>query len=113
MATAGFPEMITGFPEADIAIAGVRGWISQAAEHQVVFFDIDPVGDIPPHSHAAQWGIVVEGEMDLTIGGETRRYRPGDSYYIPAGVVHSARFLSRVRAIDVFAEPKRYKTKGK
>jgi len=112
MTRAGFPEMITHLPEADISIPGVRGWISQAAEHQVVFFEIDPIGDIPPHSHAEQWGIVVEGEMELTIGVETRRYRPGDSYYIPAGVVHSATFLSHVRAIDVFAESERYKTKG-
>ena len=112
MAGAGFPEVITRLPEADIPIPGVRGWISQADDHQVVFFDIDPIGEIPPHSHAEQWGIVVEGEVELTIGGETRRYHPGDSYYIPAGVVHSASFLSHVRAIDVFAESERYKTKG-
>jgi quercetin dioxygenase-like cupin family protein len=76
----------------------------------VVFLDIDPVGTIPPHSHGNQWGIVVEGEMELTIGDETRRYRPGDRYYISAGVVHSATFLSHCRAIDVSAESARYRT---
>jgi quercetin dioxygenase-like cupin family protein len=91
----------------------VRGWISQAADGQVVFFDIEPVGEIPPHSHGEQWGIVVEGEMELTIGGEVRRCRAGDSYHIPAGTVHSARFLSpRFRAIDVFADRNRYKIKA-
>jgi len=29
--------------------------------------DIDPIGEVPPHSHGAQWGVVVEGEMELTI----------------------------------------------
>lgn len=104
--------MITHLPEADIPTPDVRGWVSQSEDHQVIFFEIDPIGNIPPHSHAEQWGIVVEGEMELTIGGDTRRYRPGDDYIIPAGVVHRATFLSHVRAIDVFAASRRYKTKG-
>ena len=104
MAETSYPEMITRLPRADLPFEGVRGWVSQAPDHQVVFFDIEPVGEVPPHSHGAQWGIVVEGEMELTIGGETRRYGPGDSYYIPEGVEHGARFFTRVRAIDVFAD---------
>jgi quercetin dioxygenase-like cupin family protein len=93
-------------------VEGVRGWISQAEDHQVVFFDIEALVEIPPHSHGDQWGIVVEGEMDLTIAGETRRCRAGDSYRIPAGTVHAAKFLTRVRAIDVFADAGRWKAKG-
>jgi len=103
--------MITGLPQADIPLDGVRGWISQASDHQVVFLDIDPIGEVPPHSHGEQWGIVVEGEMELTIGGETRRCGPGDSYHIPAGVPHGAKFLSHFRAIDVFADANRYQAK--
>ncbi len=111
MAQAEFTTLITGLPLADIPLEGVRGWISQATDHQIVFFDIDPIGGIPPHSHGEQWGIVVEGEMELTIGGETKRYGPGDSYHVPAGVVHSAKFLTHFRAIDVFADGDRYKPK--
>jgi quercetin dioxygenase-like cupin family protein len=51
---------------------------------------------------------VVEGEIDFTIGDKTRTYRPGDSYSIPAGVVHSARIAAGTVAIDVFEEPDRY-----
>ena len=104
-----FPDVIRNLPEADIPLDGVRGWISQASDHQIVFLDIDPIGAIPPHSHGEQWGIVVEGEMELTIGGETRRYGPGDSYHVPAGIVHGATFLSHFRAIDFFADAERYK----
>ena len=100
--------MITRLPQADIPLDGVRAWISQATDHQVVFFDIDPIGVVPSHTHGEQWGIVVEGEMELTIGDETRRYGPGDSYHIPAGVPHGAKFLSHFRAIDVFADADRY-----
>ena len=111
MADSGYPDVITRLPRVDIPIEGVRGWLSQASDHQIVFFEIDPVAAVPMHSHGAQWGIVVEGEMELTIGDETRRYGPGDSYFIPAGVEHGARFLSHFRAIDVFADADRYKAK--
>jgi quercetin dioxygenase-like cupin family protein len=112
MSQAAYPEFITRLPEVDLPIDGVRGWLAQARDHQVVFFDIDPIGAVPMHTHGDQWGIVVEGEMELTIGGETKRYGPGDSYYIPAGVEHGAKFLSHFRTIDVFGEPDRYKVKA-
>lgn len=111
MYTAAFPEFVTGLPEADIPFPGVRGWISQAPSHQVIFLDIEPIGNVAPHRHGAQWGIVVEGEMQLTIGGETRKYGPGDSYLIPANVEHAATFLTRVRVIDVFADENRYRAR--
>lgn len=111
MATDPFPELITCLPEADIPLEGVRAWISQAMNHQVVFFDIEPIGEVPAHSHGEQWGIVVEGEMEFTIADQTYRYGPGDSYRIPAGTIDSAKFLSHFRAIDVFADRDRYQSK--
>lgn len=106
-----YPEMLRNLPEIDIPLEGVRGWLLQSKDKQVAFFDIEPVGKVPPHSHCAQWGLVVEGEMSLTIGEKTIVYRKGDWYYVPEGVVHSATFLTRVNAIDVFDDPERYKIK--
>ncbi len=106
-----YPDMIRGLPEVDIHIEGVRGWLLQGGDRQVVFFDIKPVGEVPPHSHCAQWGLMVEGEMSLTIAGETKVCRKGDWYFIPEGTVHSAKFLSRVNVIDVFDAADRYRVK--
>lgn len=106
-----YPDIIESLPDVDLPIEGVRGKLLQAGDYQIAFFEIEPIGKIPPHSHAAQWGIVIEGEMELTIGGETRRVKQGDSYYIPAGVEHSANFLTHFRALDLFAEPSRYRAK--
>ncbi len=106
-----FPEMIQGLPEAQIPIEGIRGWILQSPDHQLLFLDIEPTVKIPPHSHGEQWGIVVEGEMELKIGESTNIYRTGDSYHIPAGIEHAATFLTRVRAIDFFADKIRYRPK--
>jgi quercetin dioxygenase-like cupin family protein len=106
-----YPGMIRRLPEVDIRVDGIRGWLLQGPRTQVVFFDIQPVGIIPSHAHCAQWGMVIEGEMSLTIGGETKTYRKGDWYFIPEGVEHSASFPARVQVMDVFDAPDRYRAK--
>lgn len=105
------PDIIRRLPEADIPFDGIRGWLSQADDHQVVFFEIEPVGKVPEHAHGAQWGMVIEGDMDLTIAGETRNYRKGDTYYIPRNVVHAARFNTKTWVIDFFEDNDRYNKK--
>ncbi len=112
MNAASFSDMIQGLPDVDLDVPGIRGKLLQGEDQQVVFFTIERTAAIPFHSHGAQWGIVVEGEMDLTIGGVTRTYRQGDSYAIPAGVEHGASFRTDVRAIDVFDEPARYRPRA-
>jgi len=106
-----YPGMIRELPEIDIPLEGIRGWLLQSTDKQVVFFDIEPIGVVPPHSHCAQWGLMVEGKMRLNIGGKSKVYSKGDWYFIPDGVVHSATFLTRVHVIDVFDNPGRYKIK--
>jgi quercetin dioxygenase-like cupin family protein len=106
-----YPKMITSLPQADISYKGLKGWILQGQTQQVVFLEIDPIGQVKEHTHRAQFGMVLEGEMSLTVGGETKRYGKGDTYVIPAGIPHSAVFHSKVYAVDFFDEPARYKEK--
>ena len=106
----GFPKAVTDLPEADIEFKGVRGWIAQGESHQIVFFEIESSGEVSEHSHnSSQWGIVVEGKMELTIDGKSKIYEKGDEYFIPARVKHSAKFLSKCRVLDFFGEKMRYK----
>jgi len=106
-----YPETIRTLPEADIPLEGVKGWLLRGEGRQVVFFEIEPIGAIPEHTHSAQFGVVLDGEMTLTVAGVSRRYRRGDTYFIPAGTPHSAVFHTRFRAIDVFDEPARYRAR--
>jgi quercetin dioxygenase-like cupin family protein len=105
--------MITRLPEADLPFpaTAVRTSVLQSEHGQLVFFQIFADVDIPAHSHKAQWGTVLEGQVEVTIDGVTRKYGPGSSYYIPAGVVHSAKAPAGSKVIDFFEEPDRYRLK--
>lgn len=107
-----YPEFIRDCAEVDVPIEGIRGWLMEDGRRQVVFFDIMPTATVPPHAHCAQWGIMLEGEMELTIDGEATRLGKGDWYFIPENAQHSAVFFSRVNVIDIFDSSDRYKAKA-
>lgn len=103
-----FPDLITSLPLAKLPLPGAQAWLLHGAPRQVVFFRLEPGSSIPDHAHGAQWGIVVEGEVEMTIDGQCRVYGRGDCYSIPEGVTHSARCEKGALALDVFAESNRY-----
>jgi len=108
-----FPNVITNLPEADVQFKGIKAWILQGEKHQLVFFEMEPSAQVPEHSHDyPQWGIMIEGKMELTIDGKTRIIEKGDEYVIPAKAKHYVRFLSKSRVIDFFSEKMRYRTKS-
>jgi quercetin dioxygenase-like cupin family protein len=105
----GFPEIIRTLPEADAPFRDIKVWLLQAPTASAIFVEATADSVVPAHSHGAQWGVVVAGELVLTMGGRTRTYRPGQEYLIPAGVVHSATLKKGVRVIDFFDDPNRYR----
>lgn len=108
-----YPDLINAFPSIDVPFSKdvVHTAVVRSDAGLVAFFSFLKDMELPVHSHGAQWGTVVEGEIKFTIGGETKLYRPGDSYFIPAGVEHEAQIKSGTRVIDVFEEADRYKIK--
>jgi quercetin dioxygenase-like cupin family protein len=87
----------TIFPGVDIhTCAGEQMMLSY-----VVF---EPGAVVEPHSHPhEQMGMLLEGELTFTIGGDQQTLRPGDMWRIPGGVEHSAvAGAQRVVALDVF-----------
>jgi quercetin dioxygenase-like cupin family protein len=111
-AVGGYPEVIKNLPLADVPINGVRAWFIQGERHQLVFFEMETYAVIPEHSHNYdQWGMVIDGRMELTVEGKSRIFEKGGDYVIPAGAQHSAKFLTKVRVMDFFSEKNRYKAK--
>lgn len=107
-----YADFIHKLPLADLPFDGVKANLLAGPLGQVAFFTLPAGMSVPAHSHGAQWGIVVAGSIELTIGGHKGVYRQGDSYHVGAGVVHSVVVLEDCLAIDVFADPGRYQTKA-
>jgi mannose-6-phosphate isomerase-like protein (cupin superfamily) len=65
--------------------------------HQEGFLDTyvwrdGPNAFYPDHTHAVETAhIILDGEMTLKQGGETRVYSVGERCDVPAGAVHSAK----------------------
>lgn len=104
-----FLPIIASLPRVDVSLPGVEGWLLQGDSRQAVFFHLAPGTVIPEHAHGAQWGVVLDGEIDLTISGQTRTYRRGESYFIPEGALHGARVESGAQVMDLFQDPARYR----
>ncbi|BBL80672.1 hypothetical protein Rxycam_01878 [Rubrobacter xylanophilus DSM 9941] len=103
-----FPRWILDLPGVETPFSGLEGRLLASPDGQAVFFRAERDVEVPPHSHGAQWGIVVTGRLELTVGGETSVYGPGDTYEIPAGAEHSARLPAGCSVIDFFQDPDRY-----
>jgi quercetin dioxygenase-like cupin family protein len=74
----------------------------------VNFVHFAPNAEAPRHAHAEeQIVIVLEGEFDFELGGETRTMRPGDVAVVPSWVPHGARTRDiACYEADVFNPPR-------
>lgn len=55
------------------------------------------------HHHHEQITFILEGELEMTIGGETMTLKPGNFHVIPSNVPHSAVAHMDCKLIDVFS----------
>ncbi len=106
-----FPESVRKLPQADIPLRGLRAWLLQGENHQVLFMQFDEDAEIPAHTHENQWSTVLQGRIDLVVQGVASTYGQGDRYLVPRGVPHSARIYAGYADITIFDEKGRYRTK--
>lgn len=67
--------------------------------------NLEPNTMIPLHSHVhEQIGTIISGEIELTIDGEARLLKPGDTYIVPGNIEHSAK-TGKIPAsvLDIFS----------
>jgi len=106
-----FPEPILKLPVADMPWEGVSGYLSQSTGHQIFFTEYTKDVEMPEHSHGTEWGVVLEGKMEMVVEGVKRTYSKGDRYFIPAGVPHSVRVYAGYADITFFDQEDRYQPK--
>ncbi len=106
-----FPEIITKLPEADIPIQGLHSYLFQGENQQIVFMSFEKDAKVPEHSHEAQWGVILDGEIELTIDDKKYTFIKGDTYFIPENIKHSARIKKGYKDLTLFNQKDRYKVR--
>ena len=75
----------------------------------ISLLELQPLAKILGHRHPnEQIGVVLKGEIEYTIGDETKVCRKGTAFLIPPNTPHSAVVVSREAAqlLDIFAPPR-------
>ncbi|MSS10627.1 cupin domain-containing protein [Clostridium sp. WB02_MRS01] len=108
-----FPEPVSSLPEAEMPFSNYQAYLSQGEKHQIIFMQFNEDVDLPEHSHESQWGIVLEGKIELTINGVKNIYTKGDRYFIGKDVKHSGKIFAGYADITFFNQKDRYNTKPK
>lgn len=108
-----FPKPICELPMADIPLKGIEAYLSQGNDHQIIFMYFKEDVELPEHAHESQWGIVLEGHIELTIDGSKKNYYKGDRYFIPKDVKHSGKIYAGYADMTFFNQKDRYKIKDK
>ena len=103
-----FPAPIKDLPEADIPINGLKAYLSQSENHQILYMEFHEDVELPEHAHESQWGIVLAGEIDLTVDDVKKRYSRGDTYFIPRNTKHSSKIYAGYADVSFFNEKNRY-----
>ena len=90
-------------------VPGVVHHVVSSERIMLVVAEIEPNTSLPPHTHAVeeQMGMVLEGELEMTVGGETRKLKKGDAYIAPPNVEHGGRTGEKPAIyIDIFSPPR-------
>lgn len=104
-----FPKPICELPMADIPLKGIQAYLSQGDDHQIIFMYFNEDVDLSEHTHESQWGIVLEGHIELIIDGVKQDFKKGDRYFIPKDVKHSGKIYAGYGDMTYFNQKDRYK----
>lgn len=67
------------------------------------YWNIDANSTLPLHSHPHEQVVnLIEGELELTVDGETKVLKPGHVVVIPGDVPHTGKAVTDCKVIDVF-----------
>lgn len=85
-------------------VPGLYGRFVHGDTMTLSFVDIQPGAQLPEHSHPhEQITYLIEGELEMVIGGEKMLLTPGMVHVIPGNVPHSAVARTFVRVLDAFS----------
>jgi quercetin dioxygenase-like cupin family protein len=82
---------------------GIRSQLESGSNLTMAFMEIAPNKEGAVHDHSFdQCGIVIEGEIEMSIGEEKRLLKPMETYFIPAGISHNWKTAqSSAKIVDI------------
>lgn len=93
---------LDALPSREIA-PGFHGKFAHTDHLTFAHWTIDTGAILREHAHPhEQITCVLEGQLEMTVGGETRILKAGTLALIPGGVIHSGRALTACRVVDAF-----------
>jgi quercetin dioxygenase-like cupin family protein len=96
-------EHIDNLPTRELR-PGFFGKFIHGDKGSVTIWAIKKGSELQTHSHEhEQITYVMEGELEMIIGGITNLFTPGMTHVIPSQVPHSAIARTDVRVIDFFS----------
>ena len=93
-----YPDLIRNLPPFDGPFDAYK---LKAESCDILFASYPPGTEIAPHVHATNnVGVIMQGELILTVDGKTERYSVGDWYQVPANIEHAAKFEVETSEIE-------------
>jgi quercetin dioxygenase-like cupin family protein len=84
-------------------VPGFSGKMVHGDKSTLAFFTIVKGSVMPEHLHVhEQITHILEGELEMTIGGKIYSMTSGAVHVIPSGVPHAARAITDCKVIDSF-----------
>jgi quercetin dioxygenase-like cupin family protein len=85
----------------------IRRTLATGESMMICEFTFEANTTIPIHSHPhEQVGYVVDGHVEMDIGGQKFALLKGDSYYAPSNVPHGAKMFMPTIIVDSFSPPR-------
>lgn len=65
---------------------------------------VEKGASVAEHKHFhEQWSVVLEGELEFTLSGETQVVKPGTVVHIPSNELHAVKAITQCLVLDVFS----------
>lgn len=82
----------------------LRPMLTNSMGSAIEIFDTKGPADAGPPSHTHDWEevyVVLSGELDVTVAGETTRLKPGGFAHVPANTPHEYRNVTDAHFLTI------------
>jgi quercetin dioxygenase-like cupin family protein len=85
-------------------VPGITGYYAHGAQLTFGYVEIKAGSNLPQHQHIhEQITYIIEGHLDMMIGGKSYSLKEGMYHVIPSNVPHGAVAVTDCKLIDAFS----------